>query len=99
MCAVHDGETLSRAMSVTVLSFLMSYTSPIGRRPLACGAPMMRCLPASVTAGTGPDVVSKTVIRPSPPVPTVDRSADVKYVSPPYEVDTKYNAPASADAR
>ena len=29
---------LSRATSVTVLSFWRSYTSPIGRRPLACGS-------------------------------------------------------------
>ena len=98
MWAVQMGERLSFAIAVTVLSFSRSYTSPIGRRPLALGAPMIRCRPLTPIA-TGPDVVSKTVMIASSSDTNGPRKGDVGYTMPPYDVVAKYSAVVSPDGR
>src|SRR6185437_3958469 len=81
-CAVQTGDSVSRATSVTVLSFCKSYTSPIGCTPFGCADATMRCRPPSLIL-TGPDVVSNTTNVASSPLTCDDRSGALGYTTPP----------------
>ena len=76
MCAVHTGVVLSRAMSVTVLSFSRSYTSPTGRAPFGFGAPTIKWRPPMPIL-IGAEVVSNTVMLAASPETLSKRKGEV----------------------